>query len=1533
MEAGLRDVCRSVRLGKILIQRDEETAQAKLYYSKLPEDIASRYVLLLDPMLATGGSAIKAVEVLQERGVPEERIIFLNLISSPEGLRTFCTEFPKLRVITGWIDKGLNEKKYIVPGLGDFGERSISRAAAVSQTQTAQFRTVLQFSPSYPPSPLPPTPIQPNSLLAGQNGTNSSSSSSGGRAGGSKSNKFGEGYTGYGRAVTQANAVASYDNSSLSLEEAEELDVRPRSKDTVALALMIRSQKHQDHRLQRRNSMALGFIGPSRVDRAHSFGILSAVKSHARHRHPFGIPPFRPSPLSDSTNTVNGNVESVRHESTVASSRTPSERELPSRLLRDPDAASSASTREPTKAPPKQVPKAVREWREALSVASISKDAAAVLDIAKRFLDPDKTPPDLHSVENYALLLGAFADTRKLGDPITIPLELYNHLISRGLIPTATVYHRIVALLCTRDEEVHRAIAHYEAEKEALARIGSPAVDDLKSKISQLQAEKNFQSALSLFYAATVGFNIKFDTATSNLLLRACVHYKKIDSALRIYAHLEPLSLGDRGPDATSSEALIATYRAVGDIQGALEVFNDFRRRSSPRGNVEAVGPWNAMIAAYFEGGQPEEALALLEEMLSNGDKPEAERTAPLPVQATYSAIISGFCRTGDLTSACTWFDHLVTAPETATISVADDPIVPDATTTPTRQDSVSSVAPLPPHRDAWMALLKALYVRKDAERFAKYYHILDGRPISRLIPNWPLPYLSYFIEIVNRSLDPLAPSDRRVDPLLRSLATAVLAHSTLDSVHTWPAVKSALDAIASKGSVALCLATVERLLDVTEGHASEWKKLHKAALIQCVQEAVAHASLAGRTEDMTVPMLMKIAELARSLGVSPFDTPAVLSAYISAYHHEGLEAVREKVTSPASWELLTAAFTRYYRANPTSEKEAREYQAFVTGLGEVFAKTVSSSDSKDRIATLVGDTLLERGEIFSEEEVVAMMMPFGQEAVSKYSPSGSVSDSASSHEASYTSSIASQASQDHSTLDSPVSGAFAQIPPLAQPRIGESITRFLEDCCLPDYTGVAPIESYSRFLNSVQHGLYPAPATIAKYLTVLAKHGLYEEAKHVYTSSHPILEALGYDKAWQAQGWFQIEDGMMSACALAGDVIASNIHRQRIIEQGGAPSAASYATLIVASKSMTDDATVASQLFAESQALGVKAHTYLFNVVISALSRARRADEALALFAQMKREGVRWSSVTYGALIGACTRIGDEQTAKYLFDEMLAHSSLKPRVPPFNTMIQMYVQIKPDRDQALQYYQKMLQKRIRPTAHTYKLLMDCYGTIEPVDLRGMEKIFAQLERDPGVSVTGPHFASLINAYGCVAKDLDKAISVFESISSHNVVVRGGERLPDPVCYEALINVFVTHRRPDLVLQYLERLKVTHVHMTAYVANLVIKGLAQCGDIEGARSLFESLEDPPSGLAGHVRHSHHISDTDSEPEVQQQQTDGPVYREPSTWEAMVRAELGVGARDRAQEVLTRMEARHYPDLVLQRVRSLVYPIEEFVHTV
>ena len=109
-------------VGKILIQRDEETAKPILFYSKLPS-LVGKNIALLDPMLATGGSANAAIKVLIEKGADENRIVFFNVVSCPEGIKSIHSEYPNVTIVTGEVDDGLNEKNYIVPGLGDFGDR------------------------------------------------------------------------------------------------------------------------------------------------------------------------------------------------------------------------------------------------------------------------------------------------------------------------------------------------------------------------------------------------------------------------------------------------------------------------------------------------------------------------------------------------------------------------------------------------------------------------------------------------------------------------------------------------------------------------------------------------------------------------------------------------------------------------------------------------------------------------------------------------------------------------------------------------------------------------------------------------------------------------------------------------------------------------------------------------------------------------------------------------------------------------------------------------------------------------------------------------------------------------------------------------------------------------------------------------------------------------------------------------------------------------------------------------------------------
>lgn len=107
-------------VGYIGLERDEATAQARTYYCKLP-DLTNRVVLLLDPMLATGGSAAWAAQKLYEAGAAQ--IMLLCIVAAPQGIAFLAEQFPDLHIVAASQDRGLNDRKYILPGLGDFGDR------------------------------------------------------------------------------------------------------------------------------------------------------------------------------------------------------------------------------------------------------------------------------------------------------------------------------------------------------------------------------------------------------------------------------------------------------------------------------------------------------------------------------------------------------------------------------------------------------------------------------------------------------------------------------------------------------------------------------------------------------------------------------------------------------------------------------------------------------------------------------------------------------------------------------------------------------------------------------------------------------------------------------------------------------------------------------------------------------------------------------------------------------------------------------------------------------------------------------------------------------------------------------------------------------------------------------------------------------------------------------------------------------------------------------------------------------------------
>jgi uracil phosphoribosyltransferase len=118
---GVLSLISGARVGFIGLYRDEETLEAQEYYVKLPVDIAQRDVIVLDPMLATGNSTTAAVDVIKQAGATSIRLI--AIIAAPEGIERVTAAHPDVRIVVAAVDRGLNERGFIVPGLGDAGDR------------------------------------------------------------------------------------------------------------------------------------------------------------------------------------------------------------------------------------------------------------------------------------------------------------------------------------------------------------------------------------------------------------------------------------------------------------------------------------------------------------------------------------------------------------------------------------------------------------------------------------------------------------------------------------------------------------------------------------------------------------------------------------------------------------------------------------------------------------------------------------------------------------------------------------------------------------------------------------------------------------------------------------------------------------------------------------------------------------------------------------------------------------------------------------------------------------------------------------------------------------------------------------------------------------------------------------------------------------------------------------------------------------------------------------------------------------------
>lgn len=123
MSEGLEELIPTAEICHVGLYRDEETHQPVEYLVKLPEDLSGRTIILVDPMLATGNSAVYTIKLLKDRNADMSQVRFMALLAAPEGVKTIEDQYPEVEVFVAALDERLNEKAYIVPGLGDAGDR------------------------------------------------------------------------------------------------------------------------------------------------------------------------------------------------------------------------------------------------------------------------------------------------------------------------------------------------------------------------------------------------------------------------------------------------------------------------------------------------------------------------------------------------------------------------------------------------------------------------------------------------------------------------------------------------------------------------------------------------------------------------------------------------------------------------------------------------------------------------------------------------------------------------------------------------------------------------------------------------------------------------------------------------------------------------------------------------------------------------------------------------------------------------------------------------------------------------------------------------------------------------------------------------------------------------------------------------------------------------------------------------------------------------------------------------------------------
>ncbi|KAI7851122.1 hypothetical protein BDC45DRAFT_516493 [Circinella umbellata] len=426
-----------------------------------------------------------------------------------------------------------------------------------------------------------------------------------------------------------------------------------------------------------------------------------------------------------------------------------------------------------------------------------------------------------------------------------------------------------------------------------------------------------------------------------------------------------------------------------------------------------------------------------------------------------------------------------------------------------------------------------------------------------------------------------------------------------------------------------------------------------------------------------------------------------------------------------------------------------------------------------------------------------------------------------------------------------------------------------------------------------VQKGKIPSPDAVRDIIQQATRQKNLEGAVQAYNVVKKSFTQL--PKNLQHRAFQHIYNSMLVAYARVDDLTHAREFYDKMRRRGMIPDGDAYGSLLTCTANTTSDESMdALDIYEEAMKNKVRPTVYFYNVVMSKLAKCRKIDHVLRLFEEMKKLGIQPNSITYAALISACIRCSSEVRAERYFHEMLRSPKYYPRIGVFNSMIQYYTQQRPNRDKALEYYHLLLQYNLKPSGHTYKLLMEVYANIPPYDMLAAHKLLTDMTKRHGLRPGPSHFATLIRSYGCLHRDVNSAVAVYNEMKKANVQ-------PDETVYQAMLNTFIDNNDIQAAEKLYQEMLASGAHSSSYIENLFITGYGSLGDMEKAEKIWDNMLD-----------------------VKEEEHSQVLVKEPSTYEAMVKAYLMNKQTEKAAHVVEQMHnGRNFPIKVIDHVRALL----------